>query len=86
MHLHECNTHNFLFNQKIKQWFFLYYIPCKEKNIVGKNLNLRENYYLIIHYIHILKLEISRCDIQLVRAIFEKFGAGSVTWGGLAAP
>jgi hypothetical protein len=60
--------------------------PVKKKNIVGKILNLRENYYLIIHYIHILKLEISRCDIQLVRASFEKFGAGSVTWGGLTAP
>jgi hypothetical protein len=23
---------------------------------------------------------------QLVRAIFEQFGAGPVTWGGLAAP
>jgi hypothetical protein len=60
-HWNECNIHNFLFDLKIKQKFFLYYISCKKIN-VGKILKLCENCYLIILSIHILKLEISGCD------------------------
>jgi hypothetical protein len=55
--------------QKIKQGFFLYYISCKEKINVGKIQKLRENCYLIILSIHILKLEISGeisgCDMAI---------------------
>jgi hypothetical protein len=36
-------------------------LPVKKIN-VGKKLKLWENCYLIILYIHILKLEISSCD------------------------
>jgi hypothetical protein len=48
--------------QKIKQGFFLYYIPCKEKIKVGQNLKFRLNCCLSFLPIHILKLDISGCD------------------------
>jgi hypothetical protein len=62
MHRHECNIHNFLFNLENQTKDFSYTIfPVKKIN-VGKILKLRENRYLIILSIHILKLEISGCD------------------------
>jgi hypothetical protein len=39
MHRHECNTHNFLFDLKIKQGFFLYYISGKQ-NKSWKNFKI----------------------------------------------
>jgi hypothetical protein len=63
MHRHECNTHNFLFNLENQSKDFSYTIfPVKKIN-VGKILKLRENRYLITLSTHILKLEISGCDI-----------------------
>jgi hypothetical protein len=53
MHRHECNTH-------IKPFFIQ---KIKKKINVGKILNLSENRCLCMLFIHILKLEISGCDI-----------------------
>jgi hypothetical protein len=52
----------YLIRKSIKG-FFLYYIPCKENKCWKKFLKLSENRYLIIISNHILKLEISGCDI-----------------------
>jgi hypothetical protein len=64
MHRHECNTHNFYLILENQSKDFSYTIfPIKKIN-VGKILNLKEIRYLIILSIHILKLEISGCDIR----------------------
>jgi hypothetical protein len=63
MHRHECNT-QLLFNLENQTKDFSYTIfPVKKIN-VGKILKLWENRYLIILSIHILKLEISGCDMD----------------------
>jgi hypothetical protein len=61
-------THTtFYLIQKIKQGFFFYTIfPVKKIN-VGQVLKLWENHCLIVLSIHILKLEISGCDIRCWR-------------------
>jgi hypothetical protein len=64
MHRHECNTHNFLFNLENQTKDFSYTIIPAKKNKCWKNFKIYEkNCYLIILSIHILKLEISGCDM-----------------------
>jgi hypothetical protein len=79
MHRHECHTHNFLFNLENQTNDFSYTIfPVKKNKCWKKFLKLRENRYLIILSIHILKLEISGCDksTPLKRNLVPRFEKG----------
>jgi hypothetical protein len=56
------HSYNHLFNSENQTKVLSYTTFPVKKTKVGKILNYAENYCLIILSIHILKLEISRCD------------------------
>jgi hypothetical protein len=80
MHQHECNTQIFLFDlENQTKGFFLYYIPCKE-NKCWKNFKIMRKVLLIILSIHILKLEISGCDIGSMAGLMFKEEKKTESW------
>jgi hypothetical protein len=79
MHRHECNTHikPFFYSENQIMDFSYAIFPVKEKNKCWKNFKIKENRYLFILFIHVMKLKIwcghRRCQpretSQVLRAI-----------------